>query len=112
MISSDAKIRSLKIEDGKRHADRDGLVLEIRKSGKKVGVGLVAGVASYCFFKARSGANTTVESSSENIEDILRNHFAATIGMTILPQDRVEIIDDEQALSRLAVPLPKAELLS
>ncbi len=36
MISSDAKIRSLKIEDGKRHADRDGLVLEIRKSGKKV----------------------------------------------------------------------------
>ena len=30
MISSDAKIRSLKIEDGKRHADRDGLVLEIR----------------------------------------------------------------------------------
>ena len=72
----------------------------------------MAGVASYCFFKARSGANTTVESSSENIEDILRNHFAATIGMTILPQDRVEIIDDEQALSRLAVPLPKAELLS
>ena len=36
MISSDAKIRSLKIEDGKRHADRDGLVLEIRNSGKKV----------------------------------------------------------------------------
>ena len=36
MISSDAKIRSLKIEDRKRHADRDGLVLEIRKSGKKV----------------------------------------------------------------------------
>lgn len=33
---SDAKIRSLKIEDGKRHADRDGLVLEIRPSGKKV----------------------------------------------------------------------------
>ena len=33
---TDAKIRSLKIEDGKRHADRDGLVLEIRPSGKKV----------------------------------------------------------------------------
>jgi integrase len=33
---SDAKIKSLKIEDGKRHKDRDGLVLEIRKSGKKV----------------------------------------------------------------------------
>lgn len=33
---SDAKIKSLKIEDGKRHADRDGLVLEIRPSGKKV----------------------------------------------------------------------------
>lgn len=67
-----------------------------------VGVGLVAGVASYCFFKARSGVNTTVapieESASENIEDIFRNHFAAAIGMTILPQDRVEIIDDEQAL--------------
>lgn len=33
---SDAKIKSLKIGDGKRHADRDGLVLEIRSSGKKV----------------------------------------------------------------------------
>ncbi|RUR20584.1 DUF4102 domain-containing protein [Legionella sp. km535] len=33
---TDAKIKSLKIEDGKRHADRDGLVLEIRPSGKKV----------------------------------------------------------------------------
>ena len=33
---SDAKVKSLKIEDGKRHADRDGLVLEIRPSGKKV----------------------------------------------------------------------------
>jgi hypothetical protein len=33
---SDSKIRSLKIEDGKRHADRDGLVMEIRLSGKKV----------------------------------------------------------------------------
>jgi len=33
---SDAKIKSLKIEDGKRHAERDGLVLEIRPSGKKV----------------------------------------------------------------------------
>lgn len=33
---SDAKIKSLKIEDGKRHADRDGLMLEIRPSGKKV----------------------------------------------------------------------------
>jgi hypothetical protein len=31
-----AKIRSLKIEGGKRHADRDGLVLEVRQSGKKV----------------------------------------------------------------------------
>ena len=29
---SDAKVKSLKIEDGKRHADRDGLVLEIRPS--------------------------------------------------------------------------------
>ena len=70
-----------------------------------VGVGLVAGVASYCFFKARSGANTTVapieESRSENIEDIFSNHFAATIDMTILAQDRVEIIDDEQALTRV-----------
>ncbi len=36
MLSSDAKIRALKIEDGKRHADRDGLVLEIRPSGKKI----------------------------------------------------------------------------
>ena len=62
----------------------------------------MAGVASYCFFKARSGVNTTVtpieKSRSENIEDIFRNHFAATIDMTILPQDRVEIIDDKQAL--------------
>lgn len=33
---SDAKIKSLRLEDGKRHADRDGLVLEIRSSGKKV----------------------------------------------------------------------------
>ncbi|MCC5792824.1 MAG: integrase arm-type DNA-binding domain-containing protein [Legionellaceae bacterium] len=33
---TDRKIQSLKIEDGKRHADRDGLVLEIRPSGKKV----------------------------------------------------------------------------
>ncbi|KTD68875.1 integrase [Legionella steelei] len=33
---SDARIKSLKIEDGKRHADRDGLVLEVRPSGKKV----------------------------------------------------------------------------
>ena len=33
---SDAKIKSLKIEDGKRHADRDGLVVEVRPSGKKV----------------------------------------------------------------------------
>ncbi|WP_115701827.1 tyrosine-type recombinase/integrase [Legionella sainthelensi] len=33
---SDARIKSLKIEDGKRHADRDGLVLELRPSGKKV----------------------------------------------------------------------------
>ena len=32
---SDSKIKSLKIEDGKRHADRDGLVLEIRSSGKR-----------------------------------------------------------------------------
>jgi hypothetical protein len=27
---SDTQIRSLKIDDGKRHADRDGLVLELR----------------------------------------------------------------------------------
>ena len=33
---SDAKIKSLNIEDGKRHANRDGLMLEIRPSGKKV----------------------------------------------------------------------------
>ena len=33
---SDAKIKSLKIEVGKCHSDRDGLVLEIRPSGKKV----------------------------------------------------------------------------
>ena len=33
---SDAKFKSLKIENGKRHADSDGLVLEIRPSGKKV----------------------------------------------------------------------------
>lgn len=33
---SDAKIKSLKITDGKRHADRDGLVIELRPSGKKV----------------------------------------------------------------------------
>ena len=35
-MRSDAKVKSLKIEDDKRHADRDGLVLEIRPSGKKV----------------------------------------------------------------------------
>ena len=72
-----------------------------------VGVGLVAGVASYCFFKARSGVNTGVnttvapieESSPENIEDIFRNHFAATIGTTILSQDPVVTIGDEQALT-------------
>lgn len=33
---TDAKIRALKIKDGKRHTDMDGLVLEIRQSGKKV----------------------------------------------------------------------------
>lgn len=33
---TDPKIKSLKIEDGKRHADRDGLVIELRPSGKKV----------------------------------------------------------------------------
>ncbi len=33
---SDTQIRSLKIEDGKRHADRDGLVLELRSSKKKL----------------------------------------------------------------------------
>ena len=32
---TDAKIKSLKIEDGKRHADRDGLVVELRPSGKE-----------------------------------------------------------------------------
>ncbi|RUQ81802.1 tyrosine-type recombinase/integrase [Legionella septentrionalis] len=31
-----AQIKSLKIEDGKRHADRDGLVLELRPSKKKL----------------------------------------------------------------------------
>ena len=33
---SDTQIRSLKVEDGKRHADRDGLVLELRSSKKKL----------------------------------------------------------------------------
>ncbi len=33
---SDSQIKSLKIEDGKRHADRDGLVLELRPSKKKL----------------------------------------------------------------------------
>ncbi|WP_115709983.1 tyrosine-type recombinase/integrase [Legionella sainthelensi] len=33
---SDTQIRSLKIEDGKRHADRDGLVLELRPGKKKL----------------------------------------------------------------------------
>ena len=33
---SDSQIRALKISDGKRHADRDGLVLEIRQNKKKV----------------------------------------------------------------------------
>ncbi len=77
-------------------------IITLSTAGIFTGVGSVAGVASYCFFKARSGANRTLapieEPSSENIEDIFRNHFAATIGMTILPRDRVEIIDDEQAL--------------
>lgn len=40
---TDAKIRSLKIEDGKRHADRDGLVLEIRPSGKSFLVSISMG---------------------------------------------------------------------
>ena len=48
-----------------------------------VSVGLVAGVASYCFFKARSGVNTTVAPieetrklvSSKDIETIFREHF-------------------------------------
>ena len=33
---SDTQIRSLKIEDGKRHADREGLVLELRPSKKQL----------------------------------------------------------------------------
>lgn len=33
---SDTQIRSLKIEDGKSHADRDGLVLELRPSKKEL----------------------------------------------------------------------------
>ncbi|KTD73922.1 tyrosine-type recombinase/integrase [Legionella tucsonensis] len=33
---TDSQIKSLKIEDGKRHADRDGLVLELRPSKKKL----------------------------------------------------------------------------
>lgn len=33
---SDSQIKSLKIEDGKRHADRDGLVLELRPTQKKL----------------------------------------------------------------------------
>jgi hypothetical protein len=33
---SDSQIKALKIEDGKRHADRDGLVLELRPSKKKL----------------------------------------------------------------------------
>lgn len=36
IMLTDAKIRALKIEDGKRHADMNGLVLEVRPSGKKV----------------------------------------------------------------------------
>ncbi len=31
---SDAKIKSLKIEDGKRHADRNGLVVERAFQGR------------------------------------------------------------------------------
>ncbi|MFY7697978.1 MAG: hypothetical protein ACOVQX_04050 [Legionella sp.] len=69
------------------------------------GVGLVAGGASYssyCLFKASSAAYTTVEPIEEslhvNIEDIFSKHFAATIDRTISPQDRVELIDDKQAL--------------
>src|SRR3990167_2399165 len=33
---SDSQVKFLKIEDGKRHADRDGLVLELRQSKKKL----------------------------------------------------------------------------
>ena len=33
---SDSQVKWLKIEDGKRHADRDGLVLELRPSRKKL----------------------------------------------------------------------------
>ena len=33
---SDSQIKALKIEDGKRHADRDGLVVELRVSKKKL----------------------------------------------------------------------------
>jgi hypothetical protein len=33
---SDSQVKSLKIVDGKHHADRDGLVLELRPSKKKL----------------------------------------------------------------------------
>lgn len=68
------------------------------------GVGLAAAAASYYFFKARhSGVNTTVtpieESNAVNIEALFKNHFAANVGMavdeaTILPQDRVEMLEE------------------
>ena len=45
---------------------------------------------------------TTVEPAEEfnpeNIEGILRNNFATTICMTIVSQNHIEIIGDEQAL--------------
>lgn len=68
------------------------------------GIGLVAAAASYYFFKAQNnGVNTTVttveEPNAVNIEDLFKNHFAATVGIgvdetTILPQDHVEIIEE------------------
>ena len=39
---SDSQVIFLKIEDGKRHADRDGLVLELRASKKKLNKVLIS----------------------------------------------------------------------
>jgi hypothetical protein len=77
-------------------------IITLSTAGIFTAVGLMAGGASYCFFKARADVNTTEapieEPHPEKIEDIFRNHFAATIGESFLPQERVEILDDKQAL--------------
>ena len=72
-----------------------------------VGVGLVAGGASYCFFKAIPGVTTTVAAIAalehEKIEDIFEKNFAEKIPLTILDEDSNEIIYDTQALLSLGV---------